>query len=507
MSRGSRAGALLLAAAAGLCACSQGPAQRVADPRPTGSTTPASTTPASTTPASTTPASTAPTPTATLPASPSTVAAPPAPVVPAVPAALPCPPSYAAPDPQRPVLSAALTVDGGTVTGTSRLVFTPDLPTGELVFRLWAAAPRPRARGGGIDVTRVVVDGVQRRTVRSTPTLLRVPLAGRTAPGRPVTIELAWRLRLPTGADDRLGVRGQTAWFGSGLPLLAWARGRGWATDPETANFAEATTSEVMELRSLSVTRPRGLAVLATGTPVSDDGRTAVFRARAVRDLLVATGPFRTATATADGKQVLVGVAPGLPDEPSAVAAEMARALRVHAARFGVFPYERLVVAVVPDLRGGVEHPAGVLLGKGQAQGDATGSHEVAHEWWYGLVGANQAQDPWLDEAFATYAEGLDRGTAARYSRLPVPVDGRRRVGAPMTYWESRRSYFRSVYVQGAAMLLEARATVGAAAFDEAIRCHVRRHAHALTTTADLEASLRHLPAAVAVLRRYGALP
>jgi hypothetical protein len=294
------------------------------------------------------------------------------------------------------VLTAALTVDGGTVSGTSRVVFTPDLATGELVFRLWAAAPRPRAMGGGIDVRRVVVNGVARQARRPAPTLLRIPLAGKTPAGRPVTIDLTWRLRLPTGANDRLGVRGSTAWFGSGLPLLAWVRGRGWATDPETANFAEATTSEVMDLRSLSVTRARGLSVLASGAPLSDDGRTAVFRARAVRDLMVATGAFRTATASGGGKQVLVGVAPGLPDDPAAVAREMARALVAHARRFGVFPYERLSVAVVPDLRGGVEHPGAVLLGEGQAQGDATGSHEVAHEWWYGWwAGTRPATRGW----------------------------------------------------------------------------------------------------------------
>jgi hypothetical protein len=400
-----------------------------------------------------------------------------------------------------------MTVQGATVSGRSQVVFTPDLPTGELVFRLWAAAPRPRTAGGGIDVTRVVVNGVPRRARRPSPTLLRIPLSGRTAAGRPVTIELDWQLRLPTGVSDRLGVRGETAWFGSGLPLLAWVRGRGWAADPETAAFAEATTSEVMELRSLSVTRPAGLAVLATGAQVSDDGRTAVFRARAVRDVLVATGRFRTATAAAGGKQVLAGVAPGLADAPASVVREMARSLEAHASRFGVFPYERLVVAVVPDLRGGVEYPGAILLGSGQAQGDATGSHEVAHEWWYGLVGGNQARDPWLDEAFATYAEGLDRGTAARYRSARVPADGRRRVGAPMTYWEGRPSYYRSVYVQGAAMLLEARAAVGAAAFDEALRCHVRRNAHRVTTPQDVAASLRHLPAAVRVLQRYGALP
>jgi hypothetical protein len=423
------------------------------------------------------------------------------------PTALPCPTSYAAPDPDRPVLTAAVTVDGATVTGTQRLVFTPDLRIDELVFRLWAAGPRSRAAGASIDVTRVVVDGAVRDAERTEPTVLRIPLSRPSAAGVSLTVELDFRLSLPTGTSDRLGVRGQTTWFGSGLPLLTWERGRGWAEQPETANFAEAATSEVMELRSLSVTRPAGLAVVATGRQVSDDGRTAVFRAPAVRDLLIATGRFRTSSTPAvDGTPVTVGVAPGLADDPAAVGRELARALDVHAGRFGPFPYDRLAVAVVPDLTGGVEYPGALLLGAGQAE-DATGSHEVAHEWWYGLVGGNQARDPWLDEAFATYAEALDRGTGERYAAREVSADGVDRVGAPMTYWEGRPSYFRSVYVQGAAMLLEARSSVGKAAFDEALTCHVRRNAHRLTTPQDVALSLRHLPAAVQVLQAYGALP
>jgi aminopeptidase N len=32
-------------------------------------------------------------------------------------------------------------------------------------------------------------------------------------------------------------------------------------------------------------------------------------------------------------------------------------------------------------------------------------AHEIAHQWWYGLVGDDQYNEPWLDESFATYSE------------------------------------------------------------------------------------------------------
>lgn len=374
------------------------------------------------------------------------------------------------------------------------------------MLRLWAANPRARAGGGGIVVEEVRVNGVARAARRPAPTLLRIPLAGRAPAGVPIVVETTFRIQLPPNANDRVGYAGRTAWLGSALPLLSWVRGQGWTSDPETTLYAESSTSEAMELSRLRVTRASGLRVLATGVLVADDGRTATFRARSVRDVAIAVGPFRDAELEATGKRVQVGVAPALPDSAAAVAEEMGRALRAHVTRLGPLPYEQLSVAVVPGLRGGVEYPGMILLGTGQAQGDATGSHEVAHEWFYGLVGANQARDPWLDEAFATYLEGLDRGTASVYARRSVPPDGRNRVGAPMRYWEGRSSYFRSVYTQGAAMLLQARAAAGPKAFDEALVCHVRRNAHRVTTPADLAASLRHLPEAVAVLERYGAL-
>ncbi len=430
-----------------------------------------------------------------------------APLVVATASMLPCPTTNAAPDPKRPVLTAAVSFGAdGIVSGTQRVVFTPDLDTGQIYFRLWAAGPKPRAAGGSIVVSRAVINGRARTMERPLPTVLRIPLVGKTPAGTPVTIDLTWRMKLPTGINDRFGRRSETQWFGSGIPLLPWARGRGWALDRETSSFAESSTSEAMQLASLSVTRASGLGVLSTGAPVSDDGRTAVFKARAVRDVAVAVGRFATKTVSVDGLPVVVGVAPGVSESATTVSNELVRSIRVHRTRFGPFPYERLATAVLPDLSGGIEYPGMIMLGKGQTD-DATASHEVAHEWFYGLVGNNQGKDPWLDESLATYAEGLDRGTLGSYERTTIPADGKNRVGAPMIYWEGRSSYYRSVYIQGAAALSRARRAVGAAALDKAIGCHVRRNAHRVTTPADVAASLRHLPAAIAELRKVGALP
>ena len=48
--------------------------------------------------------------------------------------------------------------------------------------------------------------------------------------------------------------------------------------------------------------------------------------------------------------------------------------------------------------------------------------HETAHQWFYAMVGDSQARHPWLDEAFATYAEQLVDGDPAPAPALRCPV-------------------------------------------------------------------------------------
>lgn len=413
---------------------------------------------------------------------------------------LPSCPTYRDPDPRRPVLTAEVTVDGRQVTGTEHLVFTPDLPVGRLVFRLWAAAPVPARYGSRQAITSVSVDGERRAFSTPSPTVVSIPWSG--AAGRPITVALGFTLTLPVGADERWGNRGTTSWFASGLPLLAWEVGHGWDVEPPTTQFAEASTSEEMRLARLTVHHARGLTVLATGGTVSRDATTLVTSAPAVRDVAVAVGPFRTASGTGPAR-VTVGVAPGLSDDPAELVRETETHLRSHIARFGPFPYQHVVIAVLPDITGGIEYPGAILMSTRQDK-DATLSHELGHQWFYGLVGDDQARDPWIDEAFATYSEAVDRGTASSYtssSRVPAAVRGM--TGKPMTYWEGRRGYFAGVYVQGAGALLRARAT-NPRLFDAQLRCYVAHNAHRIATPADV---VRDLPIAVPELRRVGAIP
>ena len=337
-------------------------------------------------------------------------------------------------------MQATVDVPAGVVEGTMTVGFTADLPTDVLVFRLWANGPRPEAR---IDVA---VD--QLAVNRPDDTTLEVVLGRTLPPGERITVALAFRLEVTGSVNDRISHSGDTLRLGSALPLLAWEPGVGWAREPPTTGFAEATTSPAADW-SLRLDVTPGYDVVASGRRAADGTWVAV----GARDLGVSIGRFgATASASVDGVEVLVAVDASVGEDPATYLARVAQAIDAMADRYGPFPFESFSLAITPGLDGGIEFPGHVMQGPDTI--GATTPHEVAHQWFYALVGNDQGRDPWLDEGLASWAGFRHDGTVADAVSRDIPADAEGRAGEPMAYWEGRqRSYYRGVYVQPAAGL------------------------------------------------------
>lgn len=423
-----------------------------------------------------------------------------------------CASGRALPDPDRPVVDLAFSLadDRRTVTGTETVVFTPDLPTAELVFRLVPNGLDTTTRG-----SRLTVDAVRGADVAGSgyedagaadPGGLYVVTLTRTlAAGESTEVALDFTLRLGGGGFERLGTAPEVSWWASGAPLLTWEPGVGWARDPFTALTGETASSPVADT-TVSVDAPADLTVLMTGdqaepTREREGRRTWTSSEPVARDVSVAAGAFTTAEADVDGVRVTTGVLPGAGRDPARLARVTAEAIEALTARFGPFPYATLTVPSLPDLGGGIEYPSSVLLASTDEQ---VLVHEVAHMWFYGMVGDDQFRDPWLDEAFAGYAESVTRQPPADRVARDLAAEGD--VGGSMADFADDRAYVRAVYAKGAAMLLTARERAGADAFDAALRCYADAAAWTTATPADVAAALADLPAALAVLQEAGAL-
>jgi hypothetical protein len=415
-------------------------------------------------------------------------------------AAVSCPATtaYPPPPPDRPryVLHVRVLPGERRVDGDLRVRFTASRPTDRLVFRLWANGPRSASEGASLAVRDVAVDGRRARMRTPDPTTLVVPLGRRLADGSTVTASLLWSLRVPGPVFDRIAEVDGTLRLGSFFPVLAWDPERGWATDPPAQLPGETSTSPTADF-DVSVHVPRGLRVIGSGAQV-EPGR---WRASVVRDFALAVGRFDIATETADGVRVTVAAPHGmrrlLPTYLSATRDALARL----STRYGPYPWPTFSVAVMPD-EGftGIEYPTLVFVGRAYPQ--FLVAHETAHQWFYSLVGNDQARDPWLDEALASWAQ---TSIGWPYPRRPLG-NARGLLGEPMTYWDRhQRDYAAGVYAQGVAAL---RALGEPARVDCALRTYVRRQAYGIARPADLIAALEtQFPDARTVLARYGARP
>lgn len=368
------------------------------------------------------------------------------------------------------------------------------------MFRLWPNAPVLAAAGVHEDVGPVTrSDGAVLAVDRPDDTTVHVSLPASLKPGESISVTVPYTLTIPGGNTDRVAHEGDTMRLGSFLPLLAWEPGVGWATEPATSVHGEAATSPVADY-DVAISVPAGYDVLGTGARGADGH----WRATAVRDVAYSIGHFTLVEEDVDGVHITLGVDQSINDDPARYMRLITDSFRNYPARLGAYPWPTYTAAVLPGFRGGIEFPTHVMHGSGSTTRSIV--HEVAHQWFYALVGNDQGRDPWLDEGLASYVEFVQEGSldARLTERIPADVAGR--AGAPMTFWEQHEAnYYPGVYVQpGAAM-----ARLGSVdQVDCALRQYVARNAFRIARPADLFAALATVfPDAADRLAPYGLHP
>jgi hypothetical protein len=410
-----------------------------------------------------------------------------------------CPsiPIRAEPRSDRPryVVNVRVTRPFRSVSGDLTVTFTPNRPTSRLVFRLWPNGPSQLRAGSRLDVGAAVVSGIPVNGKRPNPTTLTLPL-GREAAGGPITVHLSWRLRVPRTHQDRIARFRDGVRLGTFLPLLAWDPRRGWLTDPPAHILGETAATPAADF-DLRVRAPAGSRIVATGVAVARGH----FRAHAVRDLALAVGPFRVQSVT-DHRVTLRIASTKSFGAPAKALALARRALHELSRRYGPYPWPTYTLVVPPDLpTSGIEYPMLSFIGGAGDFARLIIDHETAHQWFYSLVGNDQARNPWLDETLATWAQ-----TRLGSAELPVrrvPSGVARHVGAPMSYWDRYPSgYFYGVYGEGVKAL---RSLGDDAAVDCALRQYVARRAYTIAQPGDLLDELnRVIPGAERRLRVWG---
>jgi hypothetical protein len=151
----------------------------------------------------------------------------------------------------------------------------------------------------------------------------------------------------------------------------------------------------------------------------------------------------------------------------------IARALVFFSDKFGVdYPHTEMTI-IEADFPDGMEYDGLFFLSKDYFdQYDQSFMnylslltvHETAHQWWFGLIASDQATEPWLDEALATYSEYMfleefyPELTSWWWEFRVNSFNPTGSVDSGIYEFDSARPYINAVYLRGAVFLHELRA-------------------------------------------------
>ncbi|NLJ40061.1 MAG: M1 family metallopeptidase [Clostridiales bacterium] len=314
-------------------------------------------------------------------------------------------------------------------------------------------------------------------------------------PGKVIDIQLDYSVKLPN-SPGRFGFWDNTYNIGNWYPIICVYDERGWNTEPYYP-LGDPFYSDVADYK-VSITAPKEFVIASTGDQVNtaEDGDQTIWELEApsVRDFAwVASEKFRTLSKKVgettvhsyfydiDGGQKVLdyGIA----------------ALAIFNGMFGSYPYKNLSIVQTDFFIGGMEYPKIVMI-DGSLYGmdeddwlEIITVHEVAHQWWYGLVGNDQIHDAWMDEGLAEYStvlyygkyydeakerrmyQGLiDIGKYQLYKIYRSDENIDETIHRPLYSFEDWAEYDAMVYGKGAKMFHQLRQEMGDEAFFQVLK-------------------------------------
>jgi hypothetical protein len=310
------------------------------------------------------------------------------------------------------LIDAYLDYNAHTVSVGETIVY-PNL-TGATLTNL-VLAVEPSLRQGGFTLNSLTVDGQGVNGVTQTAGKLEVQLAAPLAPGGTVTLVISYFLFLPyAGVGNVYGYNGLQInlldWYPFVVPYdpsLGWI----WHGPSNVGEHLVYDTSDFDVTLQLS---DYSSLTVAASAPAEWTGQSWHYRLTGRMFVFSVSDSFQVASTAAGSTVVTSYYFIGDSDAANALLQEAAKAVVTYGTYFAPYPYQSLSIveaAVYPD---GMESDGLFFLGRkfyeqydGTVRNNLTtiGVHETAHMWWFGLVGDDQAMEPWLDEAMATYSE------------------------------------------------------------------------------------------------------
>jgi hypothetical protein len=310
------------------------------------------------------------------------------------------------------------------LSGHQEVLYTnlEEEPLNSIYFRLY-----PNIFGGKASLSLVTVDGFEvEPQFELENSAARLPLPDPLQPGEDVVITMDFTVEVPREAGGNYGLFG----YIDGIlvlhkfyPVIPVYDDEGWNVEipPPYGDVSYFDASFYL----VQVTAPERLILATSGIEVERvniDGNQIVTYANGPARCfyLAASHLFSVTSDTVGETKVNSYFLLGSDEGAQSVLDIAVHSLESYNARFGIYPYTELDLASTPMQALGMEYPGITAISTmlydphGEISGTPTSiylesavAHEVAHQWFYNVVGNDQVDEPWVDEALVQYLTGL----------------------------------------------------------------------------------------------------
>lgn len=313
------------------------------------------------------------------------------------------------------------------------------------------------------------------------PTIINVKLNQSLAPNETLTLSIDYQAFVPNlnarfgyveSANEKIDY-----YLGNGFLTLAVYEDGHWVTEPYFSE-GECFYSEVADY-FVKVMVPDEFTTIGTGDKLNvtylNQQKVVQYEAISVRDFCLVIGnDYQVVTQSEDGivynsyyhtanQNVGIGSLITLINETKSLNALL-----------GKYPYRTMNTVETHIEMQGMEYPQLIMISTAMNGNESTLRHELAHQWFYNIVGNNGYQEAWLDESIATYL-------AEKELSEHIGI-----IGQNYGEYESADHYVHAMYFCGGSMYTRLAKRFGKEKLYQIFREYIQKYAYSQVKTKDL---------------------
>ena len=333
-----------------------------------------------------------------------------------------------------------------TLSGHEEILYTnnEEEPLPEIYLRTF-----PNLAGGWVTLSGLQAGGAAANfSWEAASSAVKIELEKALQPGEKLLLSMDFSIIIPENMGGNYGLFG---YFDEVLvldlfyPMIPAYDESGWYKDVPASSGDISYNDASFYL--VQVNAPKKLVLVASGVEISrakqDKNQIVTFVQGPARDFYLAGSEDYEKMSEQINEEITVNcyVNNNVLNRQARALDVAATAIEIFGERVGAYDYTEFDVLSTPMLALGIEYPGatGIALGIFDPEATIAGNpsdyylestiaHEVAHHWFYNVVGNDQVRHPWLDEAVVQYLTGiyfLDRYGKAAYEEYKSSWEGR----------------------------------------------------------------------------------